>query len=124
AGNAVVFAGTTVIIALVALTLTGIPFLGTMGLVAAGTVLVAVLAAVTLTPAVLSLVGQRVLSRRQRKAPRHAARRDESSTGWAAIVQRRPWLVLLGVVVVAGVLASPFPQLRLGLPDGSSEPAG
>ncbi len=123
AGNAVVFAGTTVIIALVALTLTGIPFLGTMGLVAAGTVLVAVLAAVTLTPAILSIVGERVLSRRQRKAPRHEKRRDEATTGWAAFVQRRPWLALLGVVVVAGVLASPFPQLRLGLPDGSSEPA-
>jgi putative drug exporter of the RND superfamily len=124
AGNAVVFAGTTVIIALVALTLTGIPFLGTMGLVAAGTVLVAVLAAVTLTPAVLSIVGQRVLSRRQRRAPRHEESKDEASTGWAAVVQRRPWLAILGVVAVAGLLASPFVQLRLGLPDGSSEPAG
>ena len=56
-GNAVIFAASTVIIALVALNVTGIPFLGVMGNAAAFCVVVAALIAVTLTPAVLSLAG-------------------------------------------------------------------
>jgi putative drug exporter of the RND superfamily len=121
AGNAVTFAGATVIIALAALGVTGIPFLGTMGLVAAGTVAVAVLASVTLTPALLSLMGERVLPARQR---RRLTRTRDGAHGWAAGVARRPWLAIAAVVVIAGLLASPTPQLRLGLPDGGQEPAG
>ncbi|HET8595381.1 MAG TPA: MMPL family transporter, partial [Intrasporangium sp.] len=63
AGTAVLFAGSTVIIALAALTVTGVPFLGVMGLVAAFTVAIAVLVAITLTPAVLELVKHRVIPR-------------------------------------------------------------
>jgi RND superfamily putative drug exporter len=57
AGSAVVFAGATVIIALVGLSVVGIPFLATMGLAAAATVLVAVLVALTLSPALLGSQG-------------------------------------------------------------------
>ena len=120
-GNAVVFAGMTVFIALAALVVTGIPFLGVMGLVAAGTVLVAVLLAITLTPALLSLMGTRILGRR-RGGGEHTSAAPSQGRGWAAIVQRRPWLALLGVLVVVGALAFPALDIRLGLPDGSSEP--
>lgn len=133
-GNAVAFAGLTVIIALAALTLTGIPFLGVMGLVAAGTVLVSVLVALTLTPALLSLMGLRVLPRRVRrslaagKAPdaaaQAAAHESDGRRGWAAWVQARPWLALVGVLAIVAGLGWPAAQLRLGLPDGSAEPAG
>ena len=75
AGNAVTFAGSTVIIALLALNITGIPFLGLMGTVGAFAVLVAVLIAITLTPALLRLVGMRVLGRRAR------ARATDGDTG-------------------------------------------
>src|SRR5690606_9046337 len=67
AGNAVVFAGSTVLIALLALNVTGIPFLGLMGSLGAFCVLIAVLVSVTLTPAVLGLLGERVLNRRGRE---------------------------------------------------------
>jgi len=67
-GNAVVFAGATVLIALLALNITGIPFLGLMGTVGAFCVLVAVLIAVTMTPALLAMIGTRVLNRRERAA--------------------------------------------------------
>jgi len=77
-GNAVLFAGSTVVIALLALNLTGIPFLGLMGTVGAVSVAIAVVIAVTLTPALLSLVGMRVL---------RGSRRRTSSTRWAP----RPW---------------------------------
>lgn len=120
-GNAVVFAGLTVFIALAALVVTGIPFLGIMGLVAAGTVLVAVLAAITLTPALLSLMGTRILGRR-RGVGEPAAHGAHEGRGWAAWVQKRPWLAVLGVLVAVAVLAFPALDIRLGLPDGSSEP--
>lgn len=132
-GNAVTFAGLTVIIALAALTITGVPFLGVMGLVAAATIAIAVLVAITLTPALLALIGTRVLPRRARAALEQGddhdaqeedARRADTHHGWAAVVQRRPWLAILGVLVAVAALGYPTGQLRIGLPDGSSEPAG
>src|SRR6185312_11574296 len=66
AGNAVVFAGTTVIVALLALNVTGVPFLGLMGTVGAIAVAIAVLLAVSFTPALLGLLGTRLLSARAR----------------------------------------------------------
>lgn len=119
-GNAVTFAGMTVIIALTALTATGIPFLATMGLVAAATVLVAVLVSVTLTPAMLGLVGRRLLPKRGRG--KHSVGPD-SRGGWAATVQRRPILATLGVLALAALAVAPTMDIRLGLPDGSAEPA-
>ncbi|WP_250447738.1 MMPL family transporter, partial [Actinotalea sp. C106] len=72
-GNAVVFAGATVLIALLGLNITGIPFLGLMGTVAAFCVAIAVMIAVTMTPALLSLVGRRILSTKERAALAGAA---------------------------------------------------
>jgi RND superfamily putative drug exporter len=133
-GNAVLFAGLTVIIALAALVVPGLPFLAVMGLSAAATVAVAVVVALTLTPAILSLVGRKLISRRAwAKAEKHNAlpshddedrARDEyrSSHGWGGMVTKHPWLALLAGVVLLGVLALPASQLRLALPDASSEP--
>src|SRR5699024_12796214 len=67
-GNTVVVAGSTVVIVLLALNLTGIPFLGLRGTVGGFVVIVAVLAAVTFTPAVLALFGHRVLANREQPA--------------------------------------------------------
>lgn len=64
-GSAVVFAGLTVIIALVGLSVAGIPFLTALGVAAAAGVAIAVLIAVTLTPAVLAMAGHRILSKKQ-----------------------------------------------------------
>ncbi|GHF04196.1 MMPL family transporter [Pseudolysinimonas yzui] len=119
AGNAVVFAGATVVIALLALNVTGIPFLGVMGTVAAACVLIAVLVAVTFTPALLSLVGMRVLSKRARAKighPDHVATAPKAMPTWRAIVAV---VTAVGILLVAAI---PALSLRLGLPDGSSEP--
>ena len=64
AGGAVFFAGATVVIALVSLLASGIPFVGTMGYSAAVAVVVAVLAAITLLPALLGALGLRINSLR------------------------------------------------------------
>jgi RND superfamily putative drug exporter len=73
AGSAVVFAGTTVIIALVGLAVVRIPFLTVMGLSAAATVLIAVLVAVTLLPALFGFAGARLAPRPGSRAARRAA---------------------------------------------------
>lgn len=134
AGNAVMFAGLTVVIALAALAVPGLPFLTVMGLAGAATIVVAVLVALTLTPAVLAFVGPRILSRRERAtlaanhdvgpqdaqvAPAPAARRRRLD--WGRLVTGHPVLSLVAGVVIAGLLAVPAASLRLGLPDGSSE---
>jgi RND superfamily putative drug exporter len=119
-GNAVVFAGLTVIIALAALNVTGIPFLGVMGTAAAVCVAVAVLVAVTLTPALLSLVGERLLSARARtRAARRPAHLGEPRPG---VATRHPVLTLVAGVLALVVVALPAASMRLGLPDASSEP--
>lgn len=127
AGNAVLFAGLTVIVALLGLWLTGIPFLGLMGTVAAATVAIAVLVALTLTPAVLSLIGERVLSPRgRRKLAEKLAHEEEDAAsseaahkGWSGFVTSHPWLTLVATTILLSVLAIPALQLKLGLPDAS-----
>ena len=133
-GNAVLFAGLTVIIALAALVVPGLPFLSVMGLAAAGTVAVAVLVALSLTPAMLSLIGRRIISRRAwAKAEAHNAEagheaadqaKDEakSTRGWGGLVTRHPIVALVAGVLLLGTLALPAAQLQLALPDGGSEP--
>src|SRR4030095_12174303 len=81
AGSAVVFAGTTVIIALVGLTVVNIPFLTVMGLAAAGTVTIAVLVALTLLPALLGFMGERItrVNRLLGYSSRRKTRRDPVS---------------------------------------------
>ncbi|HWL02430.1 MAG TPA: MMPL family transporter [Microbacteriaceae bacterium] len=116
AGSAVVFAGMTVIVALLALTVTGIPFLGTMGIVAAFCVLVAVLAAVTLVPALLRLIGMRALSRRARNAATVVPVAPKPMRTRTAIAS-----VIVGVVGLL-VVAAPVLDLRLGLLSAASEP--
>ena len=127
-GNAVVFAGATVVVALVALVLSGLPILGQMGLVAAGAVAAAVLMAITLAPALLGLIGHRVLPRRAwRKVggTGSSSAQDEVHGGWyVTMVTARPWVTIVLVVGLLGLVAWPLTQLRLGLPDGSSEEPG
>ena len=123
-GTAVVFAGSTVIVALLALNVTGIPFLGLMGTVGAVCIGVAVLVAITLAPAILGLLGLRLLSRRKRATigieitPAKAPKQITPMSNVRAI------LTVLGTVVALLVIAIPSMSMRLGLPDGGSEPAG
>ena len=132
-GNAVVFAASTVIIALVALNVTGIPFLGVMGNAAAFCVVVAALIAVTLTPAVLSLAGTKIMSKKlwasidtpQKIAARRAqdAERTEKPNGWLRLVLARPLLTLVVGTLALLAVAAPMSQMRLGLPDASNYPS-
>jgi len=117
AGSAVVFAGLTVIIALAALTVVGIPMLGSMGLSAAAAVAVAVLVALTLLPALLGFAGRKVLSGRSTPDPESDAGPSPMGERWARLVVRFRWPALLLALAGLGVVAIPATDLRLGLPD-------
>ena len=128
AGSAVVFAGVTVIIALLGLLVVGIPFLSVMGIGAAFAVLIAIGVATTLLPALLGLAGERL---RPKPNSRTAKRAIAATSGgkpsmglrWVKGVLRHPILASISVVGILGVLAIPAFSLQLSLPDGASEPA-
>ncbi|MCW2843862.1 MAG: rane protein, partial [Nocardioides sp.] len=123
AGSAVVFAGLTVLIALSALSVVGIPFLTAMGLAAAATVLIAVLVALTLLPALLGLFKSRAFGGRVRRyAPKREADGKILNNGvrWARFVGRRPVAVVLLVVLGLGALAIPLKGLHLAFPTDST----
>lgn len=123
AGSAVVFAGLTVLIALAALAVVRIPFLTTMGLAAAVTVLIAVLVALTLLPAVLGLLRSKVFAGRVRRyAPRREPNGQILNNGvrWARLVGRRPAVVALLAVVGLGAIAVPLANLHLAFPSDST----
>jgi RND superfamily putative drug exporter len=127
AGSAVVFAGATVVISLVALAVTGVPFLAQMGIAAAATVAVAVLLSLTFVPALLAVAGRRAVRGKTFSHELHDTEAGEKPTlgaRWIALVIRRRWLAIGGVAVVLLALAAPALHMRLGLPDdGSAAPA-
>ena len=132
AGSAVVFAGLTVVIALVGLAVVNIPMLTKMGVAAAGTVAIAVLIALTMIPALLGYAGRKVKPAGEKskllgggRAAKKAAKnpgKPNMGTRWASFVVRRPMAVLLLGVVGLGAAAIPASSLELGLPDDGSQP--
>jgi RND superfamily putative drug exporter len=126
AGSAVVFAGTTVVIALAGLTVVGIPFLTVMGLSAAATVAIAVLVAITLLPAIIGFAGHRLTPKPNSRAARreHPGATAVLGERWARFVTRHPARTITAVVAGLLVLAAPALSLRLALADNSSAPSG
>jgi RND superfamily putative drug exporter len=128
AGSAVVFAGLTVIIALLGLLVVGIPFLSVMGVGAAVAVFIAIGVATTLLPALLGLAKGRMApkpgSRSFRRATAEGDARKSMGMRWVTGVMKRPILAALGVIAILGTLAIPALSLDLNLPDGGSEPKG
>lgn len=119
AGNAVVFAALTVIIALAALCVVNIPFMTAMGLAGASSIAVAALTAITFVPALLGLVGEKVFSKNIRQNLKENGRVENSHDiwhRWGAVVVRHPWVSLAGAVLMLAVIALPVTQLKLGLP--------
>ena len=120
-GGAVVFAGSTVTIALVSLAVANIPLVTTMGLMAAIAVIVAVLAALTLLPAMLSITGPHINSLRVRG--RQPERRDPARphkglwARWAGGVARHPVIAMVAALAILIPLAVPLLSLSLGQKD-------
>jgi RND superfamily putative drug exporter len=146
AGRAVLFAGCTVVIALLGMMLLGVSFLYGVAISASIGVLLVMLASLTLLPALLTMVGAR-LARPGRRARRRAAAAasgrpaadgegvatvqaaDSGAAGstwlrWSAFVQRRPRTIAIVSALTMLLIAAPATALRLGSSDASNDPAG
>jgi RND superfamily putative drug exporter len=125
-GRAVLFAGTTVCIALLGLLILGVSFLNGVAVAAVISVLFTMLAATTLLPALLGIIRMKVLSRKERRRLAEEGPHDTSTTGtwarWAAFVQRHPTRLAIVATVVMLVLAIPALSLRLGSSDAGNDP--
>lgn len=126
AGNAVVFAAITVVIALAALTVVNIPFMTTMGLAGAASIAISALVAISALPALLRLVGPRIFGRKQRAFVKKAQEQGPESIEhvahttlwykWSQQIIKRPVLFLLAGLLIIVPIALPVQDLKLGLP--------
>jgi RND superfamily putative drug exporter len=127
-GRAVIFAGLTVVIALLGMFVVNLSILTGMSRAAALTVLFTVATAITLLPALLAMLGTRVLSKKQRAALAAGDPNSAESKGvaarWAALVQASPVKFAALAAVLIGVVAAPVVALQVGTADSSSDPAG
>ncbi|MFI9750369.1 MMPL family transporter [Streptomyces collinus] len=125
-GRAVVFAGATVCIALLGMLILRLSFLNGVAVAASLTVILTVAASVTLLPALLSFIGMRALSRRERRRLAEHGPEPEVPTGfaarWSAFVERHPKVLGAVALVVMGVLALPTFSLHLGTSDQGNGP--
>lgn len=127
AGSSIVFAGATVVIALAALAIVGIPFLTSMGLAAAATVAVAVLIAVTLLPALIGIFGKKTFSGRipgVGVATESASSADTLGRRWIGVVKSAPMRSLIAGVVTLVLLALPVTHLAMALPSDTTAAEG
>ena len=126
AGRSVIIAGATVVIAVLGLCLTGLPYMYGVAISASLAVLVVALASITLLPALLSYLGPNVdrlripfLGVAGCKAEGDA---DSPAARWSHAVQRRPWIAAIGATAILLALAAPALGMRLGFPDAGNDP--
>jgi putative drug exporter of the RND superfamily len=126
-GRTVLFAGTTVCIALLGQFALGVSFLYGLSLSSAIAVALTMATSLTFLPAMLGFLGPKVLSRRERAALRAHGPTAEKTTGfwlgWAKFIEARKGLVALGALAVVVLIAVPITQLRLGSSDASTDPS-
>jgi RND superfamily putative drug exporter len=121
-GSAVAFAGGTVVIALLALAVSGLSFITVLGQAAAIVVVVAVLASMTLLPALLSLCGDGIERLRVGRDRRPTLGHSAMWQRFGQRLARRPRLFAVTSIVLLIALAAPVLKLGLGLADQSSAP--
>jgi RND superfamily putative drug exporter len=124
-GRAVLFAGCTVVIALMGMFLMALSFVNGLAVGAAFAVLITMAASVTLLPAMLGFAGRNI--------DKFHVPRLKSSTGsaearrgfwfrWSRQIQRRPWPFAVGALGLLLLLAYPVTHLKLGFPDAGNDP--
>ncbi|WP_345733026.1 MMPL family transporter [Cryptosporangium minutisporangium] len=143
AGRSVLFAGITVIVALLGMLTLRLAAFQSLALSVALTVLATMLASITLLPALLTLFGRRLEARILRQEARRAARRGASGSGgpsgepsgsrsgapaagdrWrglARLIHRHRVPALVGGVLVLLVLSVPALGMRLGFADAGTD---
>src|SRR5436305_6391757 len=124
AGRSVIIAGCTVVIAILGLFLTGLPYMYGVAISAALAVLVVMLASITLLPSLLAYLGQNVDRLRIPLLGRSLdAKEDGESPAarWSHAVQRRPWTAAIVATAILLALAAPALGMRLGFPDAGND---
>ena len=131
AGQAVLFAGGTVVIAITGLALAGIPYVTRLGFMSAIAVAVMMAAAVTLVPALLGLAGRHInsvrlphLRRKGRAAAHHSVTgaRPRGWERWATFMSRHRWAAVIISLAILLTLAAPVLSMRLGQTDDGTLP--
>ena len=125
AGRSVIIAGATVVVAVLGLSLTGLPYMYGVALSASFAVLVVMLAAVTLLPALLSYLGPKVDRWRLPflgRTLKTEGSEDSLAGRWSHAVQRRPWTAAIVATALLLALAAPALGMRLGFPDAGNDP--
>ena len=127
AGRSVLIAGSTVVIAILGLFITGLPYMYGVAISASLAVLVVMVAAITLLPALLSYLGPNVdrlripiLGRRLDKVEGEGG--ESPAARWSHAVQRRPWTAAIIATAILLALAAPALGMRLGFPDAGNDP--
>jgi len=125
AGQAVLFAGTTVVIAILGLFLAGLPAISAMGAAVALVVTVSMVAAVTLLPGLLGLAGTKIDKLSIHRKGHVAKPADETVSGrWAHHVGRHPVRYAIAGLTVMSVIAIPALSMQIGVPDDGNAPLG
>jgi RND superfamily putative drug exporter len=125
AGRSVLIAGSTVVIAVLGLFLTGLPYMYGVAISASLAVLVVMLASISLLPAMLAYLGPRVDRLRipfLGRAMRSEGSEESLAGRWSHAVQRRPWTAAIAATAVLLALAAPALGMRLGFPDAGNDP--
>ena len=127
AGQSVLFAGTTVVIAILGLAIAGIPYVTRLGITSAIVVAVMMTAAVTLLPGLLGLVGRHIDSLSIRRLFRRSAKTSTTTEGggwerWATAMSHHRWAAMIVSVVILVALTAPLVSMRLGQTDDGTEP--
>ncbi|TMK56147.1 MAG: MMPL family transporter [Actinobacteria bacterium] len=126
AGRSVIIAGGTVVIAVLGLFLTGLPYMYGVAISAAFAVLIVMLASITLLPALLAYLGPRVDRLKIPILGRRLDRPEEDGNSpaarWSHWVQKRPWPAAIVAAAILLALAAPALGMRLGFPDAGNDP--
>jgi RND superfamily putative drug exporter len=128
AGRSVLVAGSTVVIAVLGLFLTGLPYMYGVAISASLAVLVVMIASITLLPALLSYLGPNVDRLRipilGRRLDRPESDGESPAARWSHAVQRRPWTAVIVATAILLALAAPALGMRLGFPDAGNDRKG
>ncbi len=120
AGSAVIFAGMTVMIGLIGLTVLNIPFIGVMGITSAVVVLFTVIISIVVVPAILGLFGEKMGPSRKNKLlnliNRTNKKKDASKNKWGSFVTKKPLATTVIGVGILVMMTIPFFHMELGLP--------
>lgn len=122
AGRSVAFAGVTVAIGLLGLSLIGIPIITGLGITGSVVVVIAVLIAIFLMPAVLGLIGHRIFAWRVPGLGRSTTGRKGFWFRWGRLVQSRPGIVSIVTLVGLLVVAVPYFDMNLNLSNAGNNP--